>query len=94
MDRSFTQRSDGLEDGEINGSVVKEDSTGNSYYAVKDSPKGSDTDLTVIPMHSFSNVDDSVLEVIALHPESGQQLDDETTPASYLVDGKCCLPLK
>lgn len=76
MERSFT-RLDGLKEGKINDSTEK-DTRGNGRHATKESSNENETDLTVMPMHSF----------IALHPESRQQLEDETIVESFLDDGK------
>lgn len=91
MDKSFTERLDGLKDGEINGSALKESAKGGGRHTTN----GNETDLTAIPMHSFSNGEDDQtdLEIIALHP-SGQQLDDGKMTASYLVEGRNFYSLK
>lgn len=88
MDSSFTKCSDGLKDGETNGSTVKEIVQGNGRHTTKDSSQKKETELTVIPMHRFSNGEDGDLEIIALHPEGGQQLGDETMTEAYLVEGR------
>lgn len=86
MERSFT-RLDGLKEGKINDST-KKDTRGNGRHATKESSNENETDLTVMPMHSFSSGEDKDLEIIALYPESRQQLEDETIVESFLDDGK------
>ena len=93
MERSFTRCLDGLKEGKINDSTEK-DTRGNGRHATKESPNENETDLTAVPMHSFSSGEDKDLEIIALHPESRQQLEDETIAESFLDDGKSCVLYK
>ena len=89
MDRPFTERLDGSEESESNGSAVKGTAErSRSHFTHKTSSNGNETDLTAIPMHNFSNGEERDLEIIALHPESGQLGDDDTMTASYLVEGR------
>ena len=92
MERSFT-RLDGLKEGKIIDSTEK-DTRGNGRHATKESSNENETDLTVMPMHSFSSGEDKDLEIIALHPESRQQLEDETIAESFLDEGKSCSLIK
>ena len=92
MDRPFTERLDGKE-GESNGSAVKGTAEkSRCHFTRKPSSNGNETDLTAIPMHNFSDGEESRdLEIIALHPESGQLGDDETMTASYFIESKSFL---
>ncbi|XP_073259090.1 solute carrier family 4 member 11-like isoform X2 [Porites lutea] len=79
MDKPFTQSSDGAKDNENNCSALKGTEGGEGR---------GETDLTVIPMHVISNGEDKDLEIIALHPECGPQLqgDGTMTGASLVED--------
>ena len=90
MERSFTQCLDGLKDGKINDSAEKESTTGNGRHITEESTNENETDLAAMPLHSFPSGEDKDLEIIALHPESGQQLEDGTIAESFLDDGKSC----
>ena len=79
MDKPFTQSSDGAKDNENNCSALKGTEGGEGR---------GETDLTVIPMHVISNGEDKDLEIIALHPECGPQLQgDGTMTGASLVEG-------